>query len=308
MKKSPKRKVDLNTIKRLWNYIKQGNKIRIAIAIVCIIVNTIGVVAGSLYLQVLIDNYITPLIGIKNADLTSLIYPISVMIGIYAVAIITIFICTRVMVKISQGTQKIIRDEMFTKMQLLPIKYFDTHTHGDIMSHYTNDIDTLNQMISQSMPQVLASLVTIITVFIAMIFSNWILTLVVILTLVLMLSTTKIISGKSGKYFVGQQKAIGEVNGYIEEMINGQKVIKVFCHEEKAKEGFDKINDRLLEESYKANKFANVLMPVLVALGNLQYVLVAIVRWNFDDKWNRGSIYSGLLCLFFNLVRFFQDR
>lgn len=207
------------------------------------------------------------------------------MIGIYAVAMATIFIYTRVMVKISQGTQKIIRDEMFTKMQALPISYFDTHTHGDIMSHYTNDIDTLNQMISQSLPQVLASIITIVTVFIAMIASNWILTLVVIFSLILMLSTTKIISQKSGKYFIGQQREVGAINGYIEEMINGQKVVKVFCYEEKAKAGFDEINDRLLEESYKANKFASVLMPILVALGNLQYVLVAIVRWYSNNKW-----------------------
>ena len=219
------------------------------------------------------------------------------MIGIYVVAILTIFICTRVMVKISQKTQKVICDEMFTKMQLLPISYFDTHTHGDIMSHYTNDTDTLNQMISESLPQVIASLI-IVTVFIAMIFSNWILTLVVVFSLILMLSITKTISGKSGKYFIGQQKAIGEINGYIEEMINGQKVVKVFCHEEKAKQGFDKINDRLLEESYKANKFASVLMPILVALGNLQYVLVAIVRRYFNCKWSKWYFYWSY-CFFF---------
>lgn len=212
MNKSPKMKVDVNTVKRLWNYIKQGNKGKIAIVIICIIINTIAIVAASLYLQILIDNYIAPLIGMQNVGLTSLIKPISIMIAIYALAIITIFIYTRVMVKISQSTQKLIRDEMFIKMQKLPISYFDTHTHGDIMSHYTNDTDTLNQMISDSLPQVLASVVTIITVFIAMITSNWILTLVVVFSLILMLSTTKIISEKSGKYFVGQQKAIGEVN------------------------------------------------------------------------------------------------
>ncbi len=189
------------------------------------------------------------------------------------------------MVKISEKAQKVIRDETFAKMQKLPIKYFDTHAHGDIMSIYTNDIDTLNQMISQSIPQVFASIITIVAVFITMLVSNWCLTLVVIFTLIIMLASTKIIAGRSAKYFIGQQKAVGEVNGYIEEMINGQKVVKVFCHEEKAKEGFDKINDKLLEESYKANKFANILMPILVALGNLQYVLVAIVRRNTINKW-----------------------
>ena len=189
------------------------------------------------------------------------------------------------MVTISQNTQKTIRDKMFIHMETLPIKYFDTHTHGDIMSHYTNDIDTLNQMIAESLPQVVASIIAIVTIFIAMIFSNWMLTLVVIFSLFVMLGITNFITAKSGKYFQGQQMAVGEVNGYIEEMINGQKVVKVFCHEEKAKEGFDKINDKLLEESYKANKFANILMPVLVALGNLQYVLVAIVRRNTINKW-----------------------
>lgn len=200
--------------------------------------------------------------------------------------IATIFISTRVMVKVSQIAQKTIRDEMFEKMQKLPIKYFDTHTHGDIMSHYTNDIDVLNQMISESLPQVVASLITIITVFTAMLISNWCLTLVVIFVLSIMLMFTRLVAGKSAKYFIGQQMIIGKVNGYIEEMINGQKVVKVFCHEEKAKEGFDKINEELFEKSYKANQFANILMPVLVALGNLQYVLIAIVRRNINDKWN----------------------
>lgn len=195
------------------------------------------------------------------------------------------------MVKISEKAQKVIRDETFAKMQKLPIKYFDTHAHGDIMSIYTNDIDTLNQMISQSIPQVFASVITIVAVFITMLVSNWCLTLVVIFTLIIMLTSTKIIAGRSAKYFIGQQKAVGEVNGYIEEMINGQKVVKVFCHEEKAKEGFDKINDKLLEESYKANKFANILMPILVALSNLQYVLVAIVRRNTTNKWNNKLKY-----------------
>ena len=190
------------------------------------------------------------------------------------------------MVKVSQIAQKTIRDEMFEKMQKLPIKYFDTHTHGDIMSHYTNDIDVLNQMISESLPQVVASLITIITVFTAMLISNWCLTLVVIFVLSIMLMFTRLVAGKSAKYFIGQQMIIGKVNGYIEEMINGQKVVKVFCHEEKAKERFDEINEELFEKSYKANQFANILMPVLVALGNLQYVLIAIVRRNINDKWN----------------------
>lgn len=274
------KKIDFNTIKRLFGYMKSRYKILLILVVICIIINTIANTAASLYLEVLVDDYITPLIGVENPNLSAFLRAIIIMALMYIVGIITITIYTRVMVKISEGTLKTIRDEMFEKMQRLPIKYFDTHTHGDIMSHYTNDTDTLNQMISQSLPQMFASAVTIITVFGAMLIANVYLTLVVIASLILMLFITKKIAGKSSKYFIKQQEAVGKVNGYIEEMINGQKVVKVFCHEEKAKEGFDKINEELFNDTYTANKYANILMPVLVALGNLQYALVAIVRRN----------------------------
>ena len=274
------KKIDFNTIKRLFGYMKSRYKILLILVVICIIINTIANTAASLYLEVLVDDYITPLIGVENPNLSAFLRAIIIMALMYIVGIITITIYTRVMVKISEGTLKTIRDEMFEKMQRLPIKYFDTHTHGDIMSHYTNDTDTLNQMISQSLPQMFASAVTIITVFGAMLIANVYLTLVVIASLILMLFITKKIAGKSSKYFIKQQEAVGKVNGYIEEMINGQKVVKVFCHEEKAKEGFDKINEELFNDTYIANKYANILMPVLVALGNLQYALVAIVRRN----------------------------
>lgn len=274
------KKIDFNTIKRLFGYMKSRYKILLILVVICIIINTIANTAASLYLEVLVDDYITPLIGVENPNLSAFFRAIIIMALMYIVGIITITIYTRVMVKISEGTLKTIRDEMFEKMQRLPIKYFDTHTHGDIMSHYTNDTDTLNQMISQSLPQMFASAVTIITVFGAMLIANVYLTLVVIASLILMLFITKKIAGKSSKYFIKQQEAVGKVNGYIEEMINGQKVVKVFCHEEKAKEGFDKINEELFNDTYTANKYANILMPVLVALGNLQYALVAIVRRN----------------------------
>ncbi len=305
MEKDNAPKFDKNTIKRLFGYIKSENKARLILVILCIIINTVAVVAGSLYLQVLIDDYIAPLIGTENPDFGSLIAPVSIMITIYAVGVITIFLYTRTMVRISQGTLKVIRDEMFKKMQALPIKYFDTHTHGDIMSHYTNDTDTLNQMISQSLPQVLASLMTIITVFIAMIVSNIYLTIVVICVLAIMLFVTKTIAGRSGKYFVYQQKVIGQVNGYIEEMINGQKVVKVFCHEEKAKEGFDKINDELAEHSYTAQKYAAILMPVLVAMGNLQYVLIAIAGGILMTT-GFSNISIGLIVSFLQLSKIFS--
>lgn len=274
------KKIDFNTIKRLFGYMKSRYKILLILVVICIIINTIANTAASLYLEVLVDDYITPLIGVENPNLSAFLRAIIIMALMYIVGIITITIYTRVMVKISEGTLKTIRDEMFEKMQRLPIKYFDTHTHGNIMSHYTNDTDTLNQMISQSLPQMFASAVTIITVFGAMLIANVYLTLVVIASLILMLFITKKIAGKSSKYFIKQQEAVGKVNGYIEEMINGQKVVKVFCHEEKAKEGFDKINEELFNDTYTANKYANILMPVLVALGNLQYALVAIVRRN----------------------------
>lgn len=260
------KKLDLNTIKRILKYITSNYKGLFIIVLVTILINTIANTAGSLYLEVLIDDYITPLIGVENPVYTEFIKAIGVMIIIYAIAVITIFICTRVMVKITEGVLKKIRDDMFIKMQRLPIKYFDTHTHGDIMSRYTNDTDTLSELISQSLPQVFTSLLTIIIVFIAMIIANVYLTGVVIISLIIMLFVTKKIAGGSSKYFIKQQESIGKVNGYIEEMINGQKVVKVFCHEEKAKEEFNKINDELFEQNYKANKYANILMPTLVAL------------------------------------------
>ena len=261
-----KNKFDMKTVKRIFGYMKDNYKKELVLVVICIIVNTIANTGGSLYLQTLIDNYITPLIGVQNPVYTELIKAIGIMALMYLIGVTTIFLYTRVMVKIALGVLKKIRDEMFTKMQRLPIKYFDTHTHGDVMSHYTNDADTLNQMISQSLPNLFASVITIITVFIAMVVTNIYLTAVVIVSLAIMLFITKKIAGNSAKYFIRRQQSVGKVNGYIEEMINGQKVVKVFCHEEKAKEGFDKINDELFEQTYQANKYANVLMPVLVAL------------------------------------------
>lgn len=260
-----KKKFDKKTIKRILSYMKYY-KGTLIVAIISIIINTIANLAGTLFLKTLIDDYITPLIGVDNPIFTELAKAVGIMALIYFVGVVTIFISSRVMVKISEGTLKEIRDDMFVKMQKLPIKYFDTHTHGDIMSHYTNDTDTLSQMISQSLPQLFTSAITIVAVFIAMVVSNIYLTLVVILSLILMLFITKKIAGNSAKYFIKRQESVGKVNGYIEEMINGQKVVKVFCHEEKAKEGFDNLNNKLYEETYLANKFANILMPVLVAL------------------------------------------
>lgn len=207
-----KARFDLNTIKRIFRYMKNSYKKELILAIICIIINTIANTSASLFLETLIDKYITPLIGEVNPVYTGLIQGIGIMAVMYLIGVITIHISTRVMVKISEGTLKSIRDDMFIKMQSLPIKYFDTHTHGDIMSHYTNDTDTLSQMISQSLPQIFASAITIITVFIAMIIANVYLTMVVVVSLIIMLYITKKIAGNSSKYFIKQQEAVGKVN------------------------------------------------------------------------------------------------
>ena len=303
-KRPPMKKFDIKTIKRIFSYMKQKHKWTLALVLFCIIANTAANIASSLFLETLVDNYITPLIGVENPVYTELIKAVGIMASFYLIGVVTIFIYTRVMVNISQSTLKTIRDEMFSKMQRLPIKYFDTHTHGDIMSHYTNDTDTLEQMIAQSLPQLIASAITIIGVFIAMLVTNIFLTLVVIVSLFIMLSITKQVAGKSGKYFIKQQQAIGKVNGYIEEMINGQKVVKVFCHEDKAKEEFDKINGELFESMNQAHKFANILMPILVALGNVQYALVAIVGGILAIN-GIGNITTGLIIAFLQLSKTF---
>ncbi len=302
--KPPIKKLDFNTIKRIFSYMKKDYKPQLILVIICIIVNTAANIASSLFLQTLVDKYITPLIGVENPVYTELIKAVGIMATFYLIGVVTIFIYTRVMVSISQGTLKKIRDEMFSKMQRLPIKYFDTHTHGDIMSHYTNDTDTLEQMIAQSMPQLISSVITVIGVFIAMIVTNVYLTVVVIISLIFMLTISKKIAGRSGKYFMRQQKQIGKVNGYIEEMINGQKVVKVFCHEEKSKEDFDKINDELFDAMNNAHKFANILMPTLVALGNIQYALVAIVGGILAVN-GIGNITTGLIIAFLQLSKTF---
>lgn len=270
-------KPDKETIRRLLGYIFKNYKGRFFLVLVCIVVSSLASVASSLFLQTLIDDYITPLIGQENPVFTELLKLIAVMGVIYLFGIVSTFAYNRTMVTISQGVQRTIRDEMFENMQKLPIKYFDRNSHGDIMSHYTNDIDTLRQMLSQSVPQAFSSLITIVSVFIAMCATSIYLTLFVIASIAVMMLLTGKIAGKSGKYFIAQQKSIAEVNGYIEEMINGQKVVKVFCHEEETKEGFDRLNDELCVNSREANTFANVLGPINMNLGHLQYVLIAVL-------------------------------
>lgn len=270
-------KPDMPTVKRLLSYIFKNYKGRFFIVLVCILCSSLAGVAGSLFLEALIDDYITPLIGAGQPDFTPLLKALCFMAVIYFVGMISTYLTNRIMVTISQGVQKKIRDEMFENMQYLPIKYFDTHSHGDIMSHYTNDIDTLRQMLSQSIPQAFSSVITIVSVFAAMISTSIYLTIFVILSIMGMMFVTGKIAGKSGKFFVGQQKSIAEVNGYIEEMINGQKVVKVFCHEDITKADFDKLNEELCHNAREANTFANVLGPINNNLGHLQYGLIAVL-------------------------------
>ncbi len=297
-------KIDFKVLGRVIKYTLKYYKFRIALVLICMILATLSSVAGNLFLQVLIDDYIVPLTQVDNPIFTSLLHAIGIMAIIYIVGAISSFLQTRIMATITEGTLKKIRDEMFVKMQRLPIKYFDTHTHGDIMSRYTNDTDTLSQMISQSIPQALTSIVTITTVFVSMVFTNIYLTLVVVFSLALILLVTKKISTKSGGYFIKQQESVAKVNGYVEEMINGQKVVKVFCYEDKAKEKFDKLNDELCENVYNANKFANVLMPINGALGNVQYALIAIVGGLLAVN-GIGNITVGLIVSFLQLSKTF---
>ncbi len=298
-------KPDLKMLGRLLKYVFKYHKIRLVVVTIGLILSTVSTVAGTLYLQVLIDDYIVPLVGTTNPSFKPLLHAIIVMCGIYLVGIVASFVQTRVMVSISEGTLKRIRDEMFAKMQRLPVKYFDTHTHGDIMSIYTNDIDTLSQMISQSLPTTFSALIMIVTVFISMLVTNIYLTIVTISSLFIVFLATRILTRKSSKFFVKQQEAVGKVNGYIEEIINGQKVVKVFCYEERAKERFNKLNEELANNVYNANKYSNVLGPTVGALGNAQYGLLAIVGGLLAVN-GIGNVSVGLIVSFLQLSKTFN--
>lgn len=272
-----KNEIKKGTLKRLLSYVLKNYKKQFIFVFICIIISSIASVAGSLFLQTLIDDYITPLLKDKNPIFTELLQILTVMGTIYIVGILASYLYSRLMAVVSQGVLRDIRNEMFTKMEKLPIRYFDTNTHGDIMSHYTNDTDTLRQMLSQSLPQVITSVFSIIAIFCSMVYLSPMLTGFVIVFTLLTLIVTKTISSKSAKYFLKQQYALGKVNGYIEEMLNGQKVVKVFTHEEQAKKDFDKLNEQLNENMYHAHKFINILMPIANNLANLQYVCIALI-------------------------------
>ena len=271
-----KNSVDKKTLKRLLSYMKKY-KINIVLVVICIVLTALITSATATAIRILIDDYITPLIGSFNPSYDGILKVIYVLACIFIVGILASFISSRTMVNISQNILNKIRIDMFSHMQKLPISYFDKNSFGDIMSHFTNDVDSLKQALSQSIPQVFSSIITIISIFITMLFTSVYLTIFVVLYLVFQLYCGKKVASKSSKYFMMQQKSIGELNGYIEEMITGQKVIKVFSHEEKTKNEFNEKNDKLRENAYKANRFANTIMPMMNNLGILQYVLIAII-------------------------------
>ncbi|HJJ35074.1 MAG TPA: ABC transporter ATP-binding protein [Methanocorpusculum sp.] len=293
------------TLGRLLSYLPGMYKITLGVVVVCILLSTLAGVIGSLFLEVLIDDYITPLLGMENPVFTSLLQAILFMGLIYLCGILSTLIYSRLMVIISQGVMKRIRDELFAHMQKLPVRYFDTHKFGDTMSHYTNDTETLHQMLSQSVPQVFSSVVTIIFVFAAMIYTSSILTILVVFMVVILFFVMKKIGGKSATYFVSQQKSLGKVNGYIEEMINGQKVVKVFCHEDTVKSEFNVMNDELRGHAASANTFANIFMPIVINLGNIQYVLVAVLGGALAIS-GVGGLTLGAIAAFLQLSKSFM--
>lgn len=262
--------------KRIIGFVAKNYLLQCIVVLVCIVLTVFSTIQGTMFTKTLIDQYIMPLMQQTVPDYTQLLYAIIRVACFYAVGVIAAYVNTRMMVYVTQGTMRSLRDEIFVHMESLPIKYFDTHAHGDIMSIYTNDVDTLRQMISQSIPQLINSSITIIGVLASMIILNIPLTLLTLVLVGLMLVVTKKATGMSGKYFVKQQKNLGEVNGFIEEMMGGQKVVKVFCHEEENMERFDKINEELCDSSYNANKFANILGPINAQIGNISYVIIAI--------------------------------
>lgn len=263
--------------KRIMSYVFRKYKLHFMAVVVLIFVGVIANVQGTLFMQKLIDDYITPFLLSDTPNFTPLAHAIGRVAVFYAVGVLSVYLYNRIMVYVTQGTLKDLRDDLFSHMEKLPIRYFDTHAHGDIMSIYTNDIDTLRQMISQSIPQFLNSGITIISVLFSMIMLNIPLTLVTLAMVGVMLFCTKKATSQSGNYFLQQQKNLGAVNGYIEEMMNGQKVVKVFCHEEESKAKFKELNDALYVSADRANTFSNILGPINAQLGNVSYVLCAIV-------------------------------
>ena len=294
------------TISRLLSYMGQY-KATMIVVVICIIFSAIAQAVSSSSLGTLVDDYISPMLSRADPDYAPLLRFLGVLACIYLIGMLSSFLYNFLMVKVGQGTQKVIRDEMFTHMQTLPIRYFDTHPVGDLMSRYTSDIDTLRQMLSQSISQCISSIATLVVVFIALLITSPILTCVLLLTVSVIIYVTKVVAGKSAGFFIGQQKALGAVNGYVEEMINGQRVVKVFCHEETAKKEFDALNDKLRENAFRAGAYSNVMGPVNNNLGYIQYAILAIAG-GLLAIYSGGSLLTlGKLISFLTLSRSFNQ-
>ena len=277
MQERPSKKNSLAVLKRVFRYMMHYYKLPFTMVVLCILISAIASVIGATFPQTLVDDYIVPMLQTGSADFSGLGHAMIRLICILAVGVLAAYGYNRIMANVTQGTMHHLRNDLFGKMEKLPIKYFDTHAHGDIMSVYTNDIDTLRQLISQSIPQIINSTISMTATFITMIILNPALTVISILTAIVMLLVTSSFSRLSGKYYVRQQRDLGAVDGFIEEMLDGQKVVKVFCHEEAAKEDFQKVNDRLRDSANKANRYANLLMPVNANIGWVSYAVVTIV-------------------------------
>ena len=277
MQERPSKKNSLAVLKRVFRYMMHYYKLPFTMVVLCILISAIASVIGATFPQTLVDDYIVPMLQTGSTDFSGLGHAMIRLICILAVGVLAAYGYNRIMANVTQGTMHHLRNDLFGKMEKLPIKYFDTHAHGDIMSVYTNDIDTLRQLISQSIPQIINSTISMTATFITMIILNPALTVISILTAIVMLLVTSGFSRLSGKYYVRQQRDLGAVDGFIEEMLDGQKVVKVFCHEEAAKEDFQKVNDRLRDSANKANRYANLLMPVNANIGWVSYAVVTIV-------------------------------
>ena len=305
--KRQKPPVNFGAIKRIGKMILKNYSKRLFLVIICIIISSVVSVKGLSFIQVLIDDYIEPLLLDKNPDFEPLKHQLFLLACLYLTGILTSLTYNLLMVTVGQGTLKQIRDTMFTKLQNLPIKYFDTNTHGDIMSRFTNDTDTLEEMITRAFPQFIKSLASVIAIVVAMVKLSAPLTIIVLILMTSIFATTKAIVSRSSKFFMNQQQILGKVNGYIEEMLTGQKVIKVFNHEEKTKAEFDALNEELFENQYKAHRAANILMPAINNVGNLTYVLIAIIGGYFAVNGILPNLTVGVIASFLALTRSFMQ-
>lgn len=294
------------TFGRLLSYIIRNSKWKFGIVCIAVVISTAAGVLGSMFTQVVIDDYITPLLANKNPDYSGLLSAILSMACIYIIGVICTILYNRLMVTISQTCLKHIRDDMFYHMQSLPISYFDTHTHGDVMSHYTNDTDTLRQFISNALAQLISCIITAVASFVVMVYYSRSLAMIVVIVTIIDAIITLIVSKKSISCFSGQQAAMGGLNGYIEEMLNGQKVIKIFCHEKQAKQGFENKNADLFNTSEKANTLSNLIMPLLGQIGNLLTVLIAFIGGILILNGN-STLTAGIVVAFLSLSKSFAN-